>query len=93
MCCDSPSFLVISWHFPPDKEHRKREHFTECMLLYYILVVPPVPPMLWNSINFFIFFLQAWADDVRRFQKMFKYPVSTELVVIVGNHDIGFHYE
>ncbi|XP_042724690.1 metallophosphoesterase 1 isoform X1 [Lagopus leucura] len=36
---------------------------------------------------------QAWADDVRRFQKMFKYPVSTELVVIVGNHDIGFHYE
>lgn len=36
---------------------------------------------------------QAWADDVRRFRKMFKYPVSTELVVIVGNHDIGFHYE
>ncbi|NXW23446.1 MPPE1 Metallophosphoesterase, partial [Circaetus pectoralis] len=36
---------------------------------------------------------QAWADDVRRFQKMFKYPVSTELVVIVGNHDVGFHYE
>lgn len=36
---------------------------------------------------------QAWADDVRRFQKMFKYPVTTELVVIVGNHDIGFHYE
>ncbi|NWU15118.1 MPPE1 Metallophosphoesterase, partial [Cephalopterus ornatus] len=36
---------------------------------------------------------QAWADDVRRFQKMFKYPVSTELVVIIGNHDIGFHYE
>lgn len=49
--------------------------------------------MLWNSINFFIFFMQAWADDVRRFQKMFKYPVTTELVVIVGNHDIGFHYE
>ncbi|XP_053913143.1 metallophosphoesterase 1 isoform X2 [Cuculus canorus] len=36
---------------------------------------------------------QAWADDVRRFRKMFRYPVSTELVVIVGNHDIGFHYE
>ncbi|XP_040405910.1 metallophosphoesterase 1 isoform X1 [Cygnus olor] len=36
---------------------------------------------------------QAWADDVRRFRKMFKYPASTELVVIVGNHDIGFHYE
>ncbi|XP_063182597.1 metallophosphoesterase 1 isoform X3 [Chroicocephalus ridibundus] len=36
---------------------------------------------------------QAWADDVRRFRKMFKHPVSTELVVIVGNHDIGFHYD
>nr|XP_009937243.1 PREDICTED: metallophosphoesterase 1 [Opisthocomus hoazin] len=36
---------------------------------------------------------QAWADDVRRFRKMFKYPVSTELVVVAGNHDIGFHYE
>ncbi|XP_014381551.1 metallophosphoesterase 1 isoform X2 [Alligator sinensis] len=36
---------------------------------------------------------QAWADDVRRFQKMFRHPAETELVVIVGNHDIGFHYE
>ncbi|KFO90063.1 Metallophosphoesterase 1, partial [Buceros rhinoceros silvestris] len=36
---------------------------------------------------------QAWADDVRRFRKMFSHPVSTELVVLVGNHDIGFHYE
>ncbi|XP_054020099.1 metallophosphoesterase 1 isoform X2 [Dryobates pubescens] len=36
---------------------------------------------------------QAWADDVRRFQKMFRCPVSTELVVVVGNHDIGFHYD
>uniref|UniRef100_A0A8C0G0P7 Metallophosphoesterase 1 n=1 Tax=Chelonoidis abingdonii TaxID=106734 RepID=A0A8C0G0P7_CHEAB len=36
---------------------------------------------------------QAWADDVRRFQKMFRHPVRTELMVVVGNHDIGFHYE
>ncbi|TFK12354.1 NF-kappa-B inhibitor-interacting Ras-like protein 1 [Platysternon megacephalum] len=36
---------------------------------------------------------QAWADDVRRFQKMFRHPVHTELMVVVGNHDIGFHYE
>ncbi|TRZ21822.1 hypothetical protein HGM15179_005305 [Zosterops borbonicus] len=36
---------------------------------------------------------QAWADDVRRFGKMFRHSVSTELVVIAGNHDIGFHYE
>ncbi|XP_043364053.1 metallophosphoesterase 1 isoform X3 [Dermochelys coriacea] len=38
-------------------------------------------------------FSQAWADDVRRFQKMFRHPVCTELMVVVGNHDIGFHYE
>ncbi|XP_062836605.1 metallophosphoesterase 1 isoform X2 [Anolis carolinensis] len=37
--------------------------------------------------------LQAWSDDVRRFQKMFRHPAQTELIVIVGNHDIGFHYE
>ncbi|KAH0617825.1 hypothetical protein JD844_016451 [Phrynosoma platyrhinos] len=36
---------------------------------------------------------QAWSDDVRRFQKMFRHPTQTELIVIVGNHDIGFHYE
>ncbi|XP_066482670.1 metallophosphoesterase 1 isoform X1 [Tiliqua scincoides] len=36
---------------------------------------------------------QAWADDVRRFRKMFRHPAHIELIVIVGNHDIGFHYE
>ncbi|XP_015472695.1 metallophosphoesterase 1 isoform X2 [Parus major] len=36
---------------------------------------------------------QAWADDVRRFRKMFRHSVYTELVVIAGNHDIGFHYD
>ncbi|KAM9458068.1 metallophosphoesterase 1-like isoform 2-T5 [Salvelinus alpinus] len=34
-----------------------------------------------------------WEDDVCRFQKMFRHPRDTELVVLVGNHDIGFHYE
>nr|XP_020649187.1 metallophosphoesterase 1 [Pogona vitticeps]XP_020649188.1 metallophosphoesterase 1 [Pogona vitticeps]XP_020649189.1 metallophosphoesterase 1 [Pogona vitticeps] len=36
---------------------------------------------------------EAWSDDVRRFQKMFRHSADTELIVIVGNHDIGFHYE
>uniref|UniRef100_A0A8D0H8B1 Metallophosphoesterase 1 n=1 Tax=Sphenodon punctatus TaxID=8508 RepID=A0A8D0H8B1_SPHPU len=36
---------------------------------------------------------QAWSEDVKRFQKMFRHPSDTELVAIVGNHDIGFHYE
>ncbi|XP_061451183.1 metallophosphoesterase 1 isoform X2 [Rhineura floridana] len=36
---------------------------------------------------------QAWSDDVRRYQKMFRHPAYIELIVIVGNHDIGFHYD
>ncbi|XP_048219460.1 metallophosphoesterase 1 isoform X2 [Perognathus longimembris pacificus] len=36
---------------------------------------------------------QAWADDVQRFQKMFRHPRHVQLKVIVGNHDIGFHYQ
>lgn len=34
-----------------------------------------------------------WEDDVSRFQHMFRHPSDTELVVLVGNHDIGLHYE
>ncbi|XP_036375075.1 metallophosphoesterase 1-like isoform X2 [Megalops cyprinoides] len=34
-----------------------------------------------------------WEDDVRRFRKMFRHPRDTELIVLVGNHDVGFHYE
>nr|XP_057917470.1 metallophosphoesterase 1 isoform X1 [Doryrhamphus excisus] len=34
-----------------------------------------------------------WEDDVRRFHRMFRHSSNTELVVLVGNHDIGFHYE
>ncbi|ELV12759.1 Metallophosphoesterase 1 [Tupaia chinensis] len=36
---------------------------------------------------------QAWADDVQRFQKMFRHPSNVQLKVVVGNHDIGFHYD
>uniref|UniRef100_A0A2D4K6S8 Metallophosphoesterase 1 n=2 Tax=Micrurus TaxID=8634 RepID=A0A2D4K6S8_9SAUR len=36
---------------------------------------------------------QAWSDDVRRYQKIFRHPDHTEVFGIVGNHDIGFHYE
>ncbi|KAK3541395.1 hypothetical protein QTP86_024590 [Hemibagrus guttatus] len=34
-----------------------------------------------------------WEDDVRRFKQIFSHPSSTELVVLIGNHDIGFHHE
>ncbi|OCT76626.1 metallophosphoesterase 1 isoform X1 [Xenopus laevis] len=36
---------------------------------------------------------QAWSSDVARFQKMFRHPPHTQLIVLVGNHDIGFHYD
>ncbi|XP_031760287.1 metallophosphoesterase 1 isoform X2 [Xenopus tropicalis] len=36
---------------------------------------------------------EAWSRDVVRFQKMFRHPPHTELIVLVGNHDIGFHYD
>ncbi|KAF6088651.1 metallophosphoesterase 1 [Phyllostomus discolor] len=36
---------------------------------------------------------QAWADDVVRFQKMFRHPPHVQLKVVAGNHDIGFHYQ
>ncbi|XP_046946146.1 metallophosphoesterase 1 isoform X1 [Lynx rufus] len=36
---------------------------------------------------------QAWADDVERFQKIFRHPRHVLLKVVAGNHDIGFHYQ
>lgn len=36
---------------------------------------------------------KAWDYDVSRFQSMFRHPPQTELIVVVGNHDVGFHYE
>lgn len=36
---------------------------------------------------------QDWEDDVRRFKHIFRHQSDTELVVIIGNHDIGFHHE
>ncbi|XP_074063277.1 metallophosphoesterase 1 [Macrotis lagotis] len=36
---------------------------------------------------------QAWTADVERFQRIFRHPPHTQLIVVVGNHDIGFHYE
>ncbi|KAG9479083.1 hypothetical protein GDO78_012634 [Eleutherodactylus coqui] len=36
---------------------------------------------------------KSWENDVARFQSIFRHPPHTELLVVVGNHDIGFHYE
>ncbi|XP_023682114.1 metallophosphoesterase 1 [Paramormyrops kingsleyae] len=36
---------------------------------------------------------QDWKHDVQRFLRMFRHPGDTELIVLVGNHDVGFHYE
>ncbi|PAA68219.1 hypothetical protein BOX15_Mlig000731g1 [Macrostomum lignano] len=40
-----------------------------------------------------------WADDfefrhhLARFRRMFRVPDGTRLLVVAGNHDIGFHYD
>ncbi|XP_043083086.1 metallophosphoesterase 1 isoform X2 [Puntigrus tetrazona] len=34
---------------------------------------------------------QDWEDDIRRFKRIFRHSSDTELVVLIGNHDIGFH--
>lgn len=34
-----------------------------------------------------------WEDDVRRFKRIFRHPNGTDLMVLIGNHDIGFHNE
>lgn len=36
---------------------------------------------------------QNWEDDVRRFKLIFRHPNDVDLVVVIGNHDIGFHHE
>ncbi|GAB1301827.1 Metallophosphoesterase 1 [Apodemus speciosus] len=36
---------------------------------------------------------QAWADDVQRFQRMFRHGSQVQLMVVIGNHDVGFHYQ
>lgn len=39
-----------------------------------------------------------WCSDeefqgyVKRFHKLFSVPDSTKMYIVVGNHDIGFHY-
>ncbi|KAL1006394.1 hypothetical protein UPYG_G00071840 [Umbra pygmaea] len=36
---------------------------------------------------------EDWEEDVRRFKQIFRHPSDMELIVIIGNHDIGFHHE
>ncbi|XP_044522834.1 LOW QUALITY PROTEIN: metallophosphoesterase 1 [Gracilinanus agilis] len=35
---------------------------------------------------------KAWAADVERFRRVFRHPPETQLLVVAGNHDVGFHY-
>lgn len=36
---------------------------------------------------------QEWEATVQRFQSMFAVPSDTQMYVLAGNHDIGFHYD
>lgn len=52
----------------------------------------------WLVITGDLFDEGLWADreefqaTVGRFNSMFQVPSETQLHVVVGNHDIGFHY-
>ncbi|KAM6953818.1 metallophosphoesterase 1-like [Aplochiton taeniatus] len=40
----------------------------------------------WNS-------PQAWQEDLRRFHQIFRHPKDIDLIVVMGNHDVGAHHE
>lgn len=35
---------------------------------------------------------QEFEGHVERFKNMFATPYNTQSVIVVGNHDVGFHY-
>lgn len=35
---------------------------------------------------------ESFSEDVKRFHKMFQHSASIELISVIGNHDVGFHY-
>lgn len=34
----------------------------------------------------------SFHEDLSRFKKMFAHSPDIELVAVIGNHDVGFHY-
>lgn len=50
-------------------------------------------PLIHAVLNVLWLSNQDWEDDVRRFKWIFRHPSDIELVVLIGNHDIGFHNE
>lgn len=62
--------------------HLNKYHNETLAGLIYSLVIPAS-----------LIHQQDWEEDVRRFRRMFRHPSDTELIVLVGNHDIGLHYE
>ena len=36
--------------------------------------------------------MEEFDYHIRRFKRMFRTPSNTRTEIVVGNHDIGFHY-
>ncbi|XP_078138402.1 metallophosphoesterase 1-like [Centroberyx gerrardi] len=36
---------------------------------------------------------QEWEEDISRFHQIFRCPNNTELIVVAGNHDVGYYYQ
>ena len=36
--------------------------------------------------------MEEFDYHIQRFKKMFRTPHKTRMEIVVGNHDIGFHY-
>lgn len=101
---NSAIWKLLHNYFQLEKYTRKRkETQTSAALLHQS---PYKNTVIFSSFFFFAFHwfpgpqfsvcfvcVQHWEDDVRRFHRMFRHSTDTELVVLVGNHDIGFHYE
>lgn len=35
---------------------------------------------------------EAFQEDVLRYNKIFQHSPAVQLVTVIGNHDVGFHY-
>ncbi|XP_048968910.1 metallophosphoesterase 1 isoform X3 [Canis lupus dingo] len=79
---------------PTKDEWIKKMWFMYTMEYYSAIRNDKYPPCAstWMELEG-IMLSEGWADDVRRFQKIFRHPQHVQLKVVAGNHDIGFHYQ
>ncbi|XP_057383076.1 metallophosphoesterase 1 isoform X3 [Balaenoptera acutorostrata] len=90
----------VGSQFPNQRSNPRPLHW-ECSLNQLDHQGSPLEDIFKNSLKFPRTVLsctkkvlvQAWADDVGRFWKIFRHPPHVQLRAVAGNHDIGFHYQ